>query len=131
VARIADTVGVMYLGRTVETGPAADVLGRPRHPYTRALLSAVPVPDPAAERHRERILLPGDPPAADVRPTGCRFRSRCPLYTTLEAAARALCATVEPPLTGEAHRAAAAQALCVTAETPLTGEAHPAACHHA
>jgi oligopeptide/dipeptide ABC transporter ATP-binding protein len=106
VARIADTVGVMYLGRTVETGPAADVLGRPRHPYTRALLSAVPVPDPAAERHRERILLPGDPPAADVRPTGCRFRSRCPLYTTLEAAAQTLCATAEPPLTGDAHRAA-------------------------
>lgn len=106
VARIADELSVMYLGRTVETGPAADVLARPRHPYTRALLSAVPVPDPDAERRRERILLPGDPPAADERPTGCRFRGRCPLYNTLEAPRRTLCATVEPAMTGGEHRAA-------------------------
>ncbi|WP_432843892.1 ABC transporter ATP-binding protein [Dactylosporangium sp. CA-092794] len=106
VARIADVVSVMYLGRTVETGPVAGVLGRPLHPYTRALLSAVPVPDPAAERTRERILLPGDPPAADVRPTGCRFRPRCPLYPTLDQAGQAPCETTDPPMTGAAHRAA-------------------------
>ncbi|GLK99308.1 dipeptide ABC transporter ATP-binding protein [Dactylosporangium matsuzakiense] len=106
VARIADTVGVIYRGRTVETGPSADVLGRPRHPYTQALLSAVPVPDPAVERHRERILLTGDPPPADERPTGCRFRGRCPLYATLAAADQALCERDDPPMTGATHRAA-------------------------
>jgi len=108
VARIADVVSVMYLGRTVETGPVADVLGRPLHPYTRALLSAVPVPDPLAERRRERILLPGDPPAADVRHTGCRFRPRCPLYATLDPALRPVCEHTEPPIAppGGDHRAA-------------------------
>ncbi|MDG6108004.1 dipeptide ABC transporter ATP-binding protein [Dactylosporangium aurantiacum] len=106
VARIADVVSVMYLGRTVETGPVADVLGRPLHPYTRALLSAVPVPDPVVERRRERILLPGDPPAADVRPTGCRFRPRCPLYATLPAPLRAPCEATEPDAGGGTHRAA-------------------------
>ncbi|WP_327001597.1 dipeptide ABC transporter ATP-binding protein [Dactylosporangium sp. NBC_01737] len=106
VARIADVVSVMYLGRTVETGPVADVLGRPLHPYTRALLSAVPVPDPVAERQRERILLPGDPPAADARHTGCRFRPRCPLYATLEPPLRPICETTEPEPSGGDHRAA-------------------------
>ncbi|MEV6930104.1 dipeptide ABC transporter ATP-binding protein [Dactylosporangium sp. NPDC051485] len=106
VARIADVVSVVYLGRTVETGPAADVLARPWHPYTRALLSCVPVPDPDAERRRERILLPGDPPAADERPVGCRFRGRCPLYATLEPARRTICATEEPAMAGGEHRAA-------------------------
>jgi oligopeptide/dipeptide ABC transporter ATP-binding protein len=105
VARVADVVSVMYSGRTVETGPAAVVLGSPRHPYTRALLSAVPVLDPDAERARERILLPGDPPAADVRPVGCRFRPRCPLFATLPAALRGPCETAEPVLRGP-HEAA-------------------------
>ena len=87
---LCDTVAVMYLGRVVETGPAADVLGRPRHPYTRALLEAVPRPDPSA-RHRTRNLPAGEVPDAADPPSGCRFHPRCP-------AAFGPCATVEPPL---------------------------------
>ena len=83
------------------------------HPYTRALLSAVPVPDPQAERRRERILRPGDPPAADVRPTGCRFRTRCPLDAGLAAPLRSICENAEPTMTGSA-----------------AGAGHRAACHH-
>ncbi|WP_433605047.1 dipeptide ABC transporter ATP-binding protein [Dactylosporangium sp. CA-139114] len=106
VAGIADVVSVMYRGRIVETGPAGAVLGRPSHPYTRALVSAVPVPDPDAERGRERILLAGDLPAADERPVGCRFRGRCPLYARLEPLPRTHCETQEPAMTGGEHRAA-------------------------
>ncbi|AGL19017.1 dipeptide ABC transporter ATP-binding protein [Actinoplanes sp. N902-109] len=107
VATIADRVSVMYLGRIVETGDVAAVFGAPRHPYTRALLSAVPVPDPVAERERERILLPGDPPSAGVRHTGCRFRARCPLFARLPAAEKALCAAEEPSLDGDQRQQAA------------------------
>ncbi|HEX9892942.1 MAG TPA: oligopeptide/dipeptide ABC transporter ATP-binding protein, partial [Gemmatimonadales bacterium] len=75
VRQIAHRVAVMYLGVIVEEGEAETVIGRPRHPYTRALISAVPVPDP--ERQRMRIVLPGDPPSPTVRPPGCPFFSRC------------------------------------------------------
>jgi peptide/nickel transport system ATP-binding protein len=107
VATIADRVSVMYLGRIVETGDIDAVFGTPRHPYTRALLSAVPVPDPVAERRRERILLAGDPPSAGTRPTGCRFRPRCPLFARLPDAQRPLCIEHEPVLTGDDRQQAA------------------------
>ncbi|MFE9251795.1 dipeptide ABC transporter ATP-binding protein [Streptomyces sp. NPDC007088] len=96
VRHVADRVSVMYLGATVEAGPVDEVFERPRHPYTQALLSAVPIPDPVRERARERVLLPGDPPSPTERPTGCRFRSRCPLYATLPSPDRERCETVRP-----------------------------------
>ncbi|MFE3186677.1 dipeptide ABC transporter ATP-binding protein [Streptomyces violascens] len=99
VRQIADRVVVMYGGRTVESGPVTEVFESPRHPYTRALLSAVPLPDPAAERARARIVLPGEPPGAGERSTGCRFRGRCPVYTAL-GEERRLCERETPATTG-------------------------------
>ncbi|MGQ0572844.1 MAG: ABC transporter ATP-binding protein [Pseudonocardia sp.] len=105
VAQLADRVAVMYLGRIVETGPVAQVYVAPAHPYTRALLSAVPVPDPALRGRRARIRLTGEMPSPFDPPTGCRFRTRCP-------AATGRCATEEPALVAR----------------PAT--AHAVACHH-
>ena len=98
VRQIADTVAVMYLGRIVEYGPVAEVFAHPRHPYTQALISAAPIPDPAIERSRTRVLLEGDLPSPTEDITGCNFRTRCPLYRLLDPAAQSLCATVDPPL---------------------------------
>ncbi|WP_405004626.1 ABC transporter ATP-binding protein [Kitasatospora purpeofusca] len=120
IRHLADRVSVMYLGRTVEQGEVSAVFDRPRHPYTRALLSAVPLPDPAAERTRTRILLAGDPPSPTVRHTGCPFRARCPVYAGLDAGARGRCETEAPPLTG-------AGPLPTAAGAPDPG--HRAACH--
>jgi peptide/nickel transport system ATP-binding protein len=100
VRHIADRVAVMYLGSFVEHGDVDEVFDNPQHPYTQALLSAIPVPDPQKERTRERIVLTGDLPSPTEKPKGCPFVSRCPLYKTLGEAERVRCEEEVPPLTG-------------------------------
>jgi oligopeptide/dipeptide ABC transporter ATP-binding protein len=91
VRHISDRVAVLYLGKVAELGASQDVWERPLHPYTLALLSAVPVPDPVRESQRERIVLSGDPPDPAAPPSGCRFHTRCAFATDL-------CHTDEPVL---------------------------------
>ncbi|MEV7287274.1 dipeptide ABC transporter ATP-binding protein [Streptomyces sp. NPDC093252] len=113
VRHISDRVAVMYLGRIVETGRDAEIYDHPTHPYTQALLSAVPVPDPGAREHRERIILSGDVPSPTAVPSGCRFRTRC-------WKARPRCAEEDPILAIPPHFRS------------LTGPtAHDSACHFA
>jgi peptide/nickel transport system ATP-binding protein/oligopeptide transport system ATP-binding protein len=101
VQHISDRIAVMYLGRIVEVASAQDLADDPKHPYARALLSAVPVPDPQRERQRQRTILTGDVPSPLDPPSGCNFRTRCPDVFDP-------CATVDPAMqsVGDAHEAA-------------------------
>jgi peptide/nickel transport system ATP-binding protein len=102
VRHISNRVAVMYLGKIVEIGDVDSVFDHPRHPYTRALLSAIPVPDPRLERTRERIVLNGELPSPLDAPAGCNFASRCPVFAALPPAKQEKCLTVEPPLEPDA-----------------------------
>ena len=113
VRHTSDQVAVMYLGRMVEMGTRDDVFTRPSHPYTQALMSAVPIPDPVRERRRARLVLTGEMPSPSDPPSGCRFRTRCPKFAAdLSEAERRRCCD-EPP------------------ELVDRGTGHPAACHYA
>ncbi|MGD0344402.1 MAG: ABC transporter ATP-binding protein [Acidimicrobiales bacterium] len=91
VKYLADRIGVMYLGKLVETGPAIDIYERTAHPYTQALIDAIPVPDPVLARETRHEIVRGELPSAMAPPSGCRFRTRCPF-------AQEVCAAEEPPL---------------------------------
>ena len=92
VQHMCDSIAVMYMGKIVEYGPRLDIFNAPQHPYTRALLSAVPSVDKARRAAQKRILIPGDPPDPVNLPDGCRFANRCP-------AAQDICRRDEPELT--------------------------------
>jgi peptide/nickel transport system ATP-binding protein len=113
VRHIADRIAVMYLGKIVEIGEVTRVYESASHPYTQALLSAIPLPDPHKERARRRILLEGDLPSPADPPSGCRFRTRCPKFAGLDEDRRRRCLEEEPPLHG------------------MDDDDHAAACHYA
>jgi oligopeptide/dipeptide ABC transporter ATP-binding protein len=109
VRHISDSIAVMYLGKIMELSPSEELYAKPIHPYTSALLGAIPIPDPKLNRQRERITLEGEPPSPIQPPAGCRFHPRCPRATDI-------CRTVEPPLNEYAggHLAACHHPLSVT-----------------
>jgi oligopeptide transport system ATP-binding protein len=112
IRHIADRIIVMYLGRIVETAPVEELFTKAAHPYTQALISAIPVPDPRKERERKRILLTGDVPSPVNPPSGCRFRTRCPKFAQLTQADQRKCVDELPALVDR-------------------GAGHPTACHYA
>ena len=106
IRHASDRVAVMYLGRIVEIGDVDQVFDNPIHPYTRALLSAIPVPDPEVEAKRHRIMLEGDLPTPVNAPKGCGFSSRCPVFKLLPEDKKRRCLEEMPELThveGEDH----------------------------
>jgi oligopeptide transport system ATP-binding protein len=105
VRHLSDRIAVMYLGKVVETADRRSIYEAPQHPYTRALLSSIPVPDPGIERHRAPITLKGEIPSPVNPPSGCRFHPRCPI-----ARAPGICSDQEPPL--EPHGNADQLAAC-------------------
>lgn len=111
---MADRIGVMYLGKLVEIGPSDDVYNAPRHPYTAGLIRSIPVPDPARERSKQSAGLSGEIPSAIEPPSGCRFRTRCPLATDL-------CAVEEPKLEVSVGRHAVACHFPLTAAAKTVG----------
>jgi peptide/nickel transport system ATP-binding protein/oligopeptide transport system ATP-binding protein len=113
VRHTSDRVAVMYLGKIVEISPTEHLFEAPAHPYTQALLSAIPIPDPQRERARQRILLTGDVPSPANPPSGCRFRTRCPKFANeLSDDQREKCVNEDPPLIDR-------------------GNGHDTACHYA
>ncbi|MGH2856116.1 MAG: dipeptide ABC transporter ATP-binding protein [Solirubrobacteraceae bacterium] len=116
VKYLADRIAVMYLGKVVELGTGEDIYLRPAHPYTEALIKTIPVPDPAVERAKTDVGIRGELPSPIDPPSGCRFRSRCPL-------AQARCAEEEPLLRpfGPTHQAACHFPLREPSDTPATG----------
>jgi peptide/nickel transport system ATP-binding protein len=120
VRHVSDRIAVMYLGKLVEVSPAEELYQRPIMPYTEALLSAVPIPDPDLARQRERIVLEGDVPSPINPPSGCRFHPRCRYATQV-------CSEIEPPLTdyGNGHLAACHHPLNVDAATLAAATAAP------
>ncbi|MEM6707141.1 MAG: oligopeptide/dipeptide ABC transporter ATP-binding protein, partial [Acidobacteriota bacterium] len=109
VRHISDRIAVMYLGKIVETATRRELFEKPQHPYTQALLSAVPVPDPRVEAERTPQILEGEIPSATNPPAGCRFHTRCSV-------ARPECATIEPSLQGAKER----QVACHLVHPPVT-----------
>src|SRR5690606_15428053 len=122
VRHIAQDISVMYLGRIVEAGTASQVFKSPSHPYTQALISAIPLPDPRKERTRKRIILEGDAPSPANPPSGCRFRTRCPKFANeLSDDERQKCIEQTPRLLDRnniGHRTACHYAEAVTMITP-------------
>ena len=97
VRHVADRIAVMYLGKIVELSDRDELYAAPKHPYTKALLSAIPIPDPQIEKRRQRIILSGDLPSPIKIPSGCRFHTRCPM-------AQDICREVEPPFEAKEGR---------------------------
>jgi peptide/nickel transport system ATP-binding protein len=111
VRHVSDRIAVMYLGKLMEVSPAEELYTKPIHPYTSALLAAIPIPDPERNRRRERVVVSGEPPNPINPPTGCVFHPRCPHATEI-------CREVEPPLVRypNGHLAACHHPLNVSAE---------------
>jgi oligopeptide/dipeptide ABC transporter ATP-binding protein len=120
VRHVSDRIAVMYLGKVMEVSPAEELYSKPIHPYTSALLGAIPIPDPEENRARERPIVSGEPPNPIRPPSGCRFHTRCPRATDV-------CRNVEPQLTAYAggHLAACHHPQHVTAQEILSATRSP------
>ena len=120
VRHVSDRIAVMYLGKVMERSPAAELYAKPIHPYSQALLNAIPIPDPEENRRRTRTVLEGEPPSPVDPPSGCRFRTRCPFATQL-------CADEEPSLWeyADGHLAACHHPRNVTPEEIAAGRRSP------